>query len=135
MLPRHLGRSIRRYPPLHRVSNLHSRALSTGKQPPPQPPPDDDYADDTAAPTTPRTVRGIVSTILHGSRQVKEELTDTYSKVLARGKYVHEIESELVCVLRPYSCPLEHHVKPECIDEYIKLVYFVPFSLEKTIIE
>jgi len=33
---------------------------------------------------------------------------DTFSKVLARGKYVHEFE--------------RHHIKPECVEDYIKLV-------------
>jgi len=53
-------------------------------------------------------VRGIVSTLLHGSKAARQELNSTFSKVLARGKYVHEVQ--------------KHVVKPDCLDEYAALV-------------
>lgn len=54
---------------------------------------------------------GIVQSILYGSEQGKKEereMEQSYGKVLARGKYVHAIEF--------------HHVKPEKVADYIKLV-------------
>jgi hypothetical protein len=51
---------------------------------------------------------GIISSILHGSKVAKQETKDTFSKLLARGKYVHEMQ--------------QHWIKPECIDDYTKLV-------------
>ncbi|KAI8877476.1 NIPSNAP-domain-containing protein [Backusella circina FSU 941] len=49
----------------------------------------------------------IIETVLYGSKKVKEEENQTHSKMLARGKYVHEIQT--------------HRVKPEKVDEYIAL--------------
>src|SRR6266542_6058158 len=37
-----------------------------------------------------------VQSILHGSNDAKEEERQTYSKLLARGKYVHELQSKEV---------------------------------------
>lgn len=47
-------------------------------------PPTDDQA---------RKTGGILSSIFYGSPSAKAELSDTFSKVLARGKYVHELQS------------------------------------------
>ena len=54
---------------------------------------------------------GIVKSILYGSekgQREEAEMEQSYSTVLARGKYVHAIEF--------------HHVKPECHDAYVELV-------------
>ncbi|KAL7274440.1 hypothetical protein RUND412_002653 [Rhizina undulata] len=54
---------------------------------------------------------GIVKSILYGSEKGQKEeaeMEQSYSKLLARGKYVHAIEF--------------HHVKPDKVEEYIKLV-------------
>lgn len=54
---------------------------------------------------------GIVKSILYGSekgQKEEREMEQSYGKVLARGKYVHAIEF--------------HHVKPEKVAEYVKLV-------------
>lgn len=54
---------------------------------------------------------GLVKSILYGSEQGQKEereMEQSYGKVLARGKYVHAIEF--------------HHVKPEKVAEYVKLV-------------
>lgn len=54
---------------------------------------------------------GLVKSILYGSEQGQKEereMEQSYGKVLARGKYVHAIEL--------------HHVKPERVAEYVKLV-------------
>jgi len=37
---------------------------------------------------------GILESVLYGSKKSKEEDKATHSKVLARGKYVHELQSE-----------------------------------------
>lgn len=37
--------------------------------------------------------RSIFQTILHGHPEIKEEESQTHSKLIARGKYVHEIQS------------------------------------------
>lgn len=55
--------------------------------------------------------KGLVKSILYGSEQGQKEereMEQSYGKVLARGKYVHAIEF--------------HHVKPEKVAEYVKLV-------------
>jgi len=39
-------------------------------------------------------VSQVVNSILHGSEALKQDEQQTYSKVLARGKYVHELQSE-----------------------------------------
>ncbi|KAJ1958316.1 hypothetical protein GGI12_004767, partial [Dipsacomyces acuminosporus] len=64
----------------------------------------------TAGPkkTLPQKASNIVRSILHGSEQVRQETKDTLSKVLARGKYVHQLTT--------------HAVKPECMDEYKAVV-------------
>lgn len=48
--------------------------------------------------------KGIVNSILHGSSGIPGNFNDTYSKLLSRGKSVHELSI--------------HNVKPEAIDEY-----------------
>ncbi|KAJ2444998.1 hypothetical protein GGF42_006137 [Coemansia sp. RSA 2424] len=58
--------------------------------------------------TLPQKASHIVRSILHGSEQVRQETKDTLSKVLARGKYVHELST--------------HRVKPGCMDEYKAIV-------------
>ncbi|KAJ2078263.1 hypothetical protein H4R24_004597 [Coemansia sp. RSA 988] len=58
--------------------------------------------------TLPQKASHIVRSILHGSEQVRQETKDTLSKVLARGKYVHELAT--------------HHVRPGCMDEYKAIV-------------
>lgn len=60
-------------------------------------------------PTGPKP--GVVKSILYGSTQGQEEekqMEQSYSQVLARGKYVHSIEF--------------HEVKPECHAEYVDLI-------------
>lgn len=54
---------------------------------------------------------GLVKSILYGSEQGQKEereMEQSYGKVLARGKYVHAIEF--------------HHVKPEKVAEYVRLI-------------
>ncbi|KAJ2611254.1 hypothetical protein H4S08_003243 [Coemansia sp. RSA 1365] len=58
--------------------------------------------------TLPQKASHIVRSILHGSEQVRQETKDTLSKVLARGKYVHELAT--------------HQVRPGCMDEYKAIV-------------
>ncbi|KAJ2701107.1 hypothetical protein FB645_004769 [Coemansia sp. IMI 203386] len=58
--------------------------------------------------TLPQKASHIVRSILHGSEQVRQETRDTLSKVLARGKYVHELTT--------------HKVKPGCMDQYRDVV-------------
>ncbi|KAJ2613018.1 hypothetical protein EV177_002715 [Coemansia sp. RSA 1804] len=58
--------------------------------------------------TLPQKASHIVRSILHGSEQVRQETKDTLSKVLARGKYVHELAV--------------HDVKPGRMDEYKSVV-------------
>ncbi|KAG9295417.1 hypothetical protein G9A89_013446 [Geosiphon pyriformis] len=50
----------------------------------------------------------IVRSILHGSVLTKEEERQTHSKLVARGKYVHEFQ--------------KHKVKPDCVNDYIQLI-------------
>ncbi|KAG0162227.1 hypothetical protein DFQ30_002595, partial [Apophysomyces sp. BC1015] len=50
----------------------------------------------------------IIEAVLYGSKRVKEEDSQTHSKMLARGKYVHELQ--------------KHKVKPDKVEEYIQLV-------------
>lgn len=37
-----------------------------------------------------------IETVLYGSKKIKEEESQTHSKMLARGKYVHELQSKRV---------------------------------------
>ncbi|RIA91975.1 hypothetical protein C1645_766242 [Glomus cerebriforme] len=46
--------------------------------------------------------------IIHGSPEIREEEKQTHSKIIARGKYVHELQ--------------KHKIKPDCVEDYIKLV-------------
>ncbi|KAF7721200.1 hypothetical protein EC973_005118 [Apophysomyces ossiformis] len=50
----------------------------------------------------------IIEAVLYGSKRVKEEESQTHSKMLARGKYVHELQ--------------KHKVRPDKVEEYIQLV-------------
>lgn len=54
--------------------------------------------------------------ILHGNQEAQEEIEQAvearevnFSQKIARGKYIHEI--------------MTHWVKPECVQDYIKLMY------------
>ena len=54
----------------------------------------------------------LVKSFLYGSekgQELQREMEQSYSKVLARGKYVHKFN--------------QHHVRPDKIDEYIALMY------------
>lgn len=53
-------------------------------------------------------VKGIVNTILHGSSGMPGNFNETYSKLLSRGKSVHELSI--------------HNVKPEAMDDYKGLI-------------
>ncbi|RUP48215.1 hypothetical protein BC936DRAFT_144833 [Jimgerdemannia flammicorona] len=44
--------------------------------------------------TLPGKAGNIIESMLYGSKKIKEEEEQTYSKKLARGKYVHELQSE-----------------------------------------
>lgn len=53
--------------------------------------------------------------ILHGNQEAQAEIKTAvetrevnFSQKIARGKYIHEI--------------MEHHVKPECLKEYLELM-------------
>jgi len=46
--------------------------------------------------------------ILHGTPEFREEERQTHSKIIARGKYVHELQ--------------KHKIKPDRVEDYIKLV-------------
>ncbi|KAG0743254.1 hypothetical protein G6F57_004831 [Rhizopus arrhizus] len=59
-------------------------------------------------PTVPSRANEIIEAVLYGSKKTREEENQTHSKVLARGKYVHELQT--------------HHVKPDKVDEYVELV-------------
>ncbi|PKY47740.1 NIPSNAP-domain-containing protein [Rhizophagus irregularis] len=50
----------------------------------------------------------IFQDILYGNPQIKEEDSQAHSKLIARGKYVHEIQ--------------KHKIKPDCVEDYIKLI-------------
>jgi hypothetical protein len=43
---------------------------------------------------SPSQKSGILESVLYGSKESKEEEKATHSKVLARGKYVHELQSK-----------------------------------------
>jgi hypothetical protein len=54
---------------------------------------------------------GPISNLIYGTKEGREldyELNNSFSQVLARGKYVHSI--------------VFHQVKPDKVDEYVKLV-------------
>ena len=53
----------------------------------------------------------LVKSFLYGSekgQELQREMEQSYSKVLARGKYVHKMN--------------QHHVKPDKINEYVALM-------------
>ncbi|KAK6353447.1 hypothetical protein TWF696_005411 [Orbilia brochopaga] len=54
---------------------------------------------------------GVLTKLLHGSSEAQQDtyqIQESYSKVLARGKYVHEL--------------VFHRVKPDAIDDYVELI-------------
>ncbi|KAF3901773.1 hypothetical protein AA313_de0203861 [Arthrobotrys entomopaga] len=54
---------------------------------------------------------GVFSKLLHGSSEAQQDtfqIQESYSKVLARGKYVHEL--------------VFHRIRPDKIDEYVELI-------------
>lgn len=64
-----------------------------------------------AAQQEPERKGGIMSNLLYGTKEGREldaQIEASFSQVLARGKYVHQIEF--------------HTVKPDCVDEYVGLV-------------
>lgn len=67
-----------------------------------------------------------IEAVLYGSKKTKEEDNMTHSKTLARGKYVHELQSTLRwrgLYLDTYNfIYTEHKVKPDKVQEYIQLV-------------
>jgi hypothetical protein len=70
------------------------------RAPPPPPPPDGP---------------SLVKSFLYGSekgQELQREMEQSYSKILARGKYVHKMS--------------QHHVKPDKINEYVALMYPPP---------
>jgi hypothetical protein len=57
----------------------------------------------------------LVKSLLYGSEKgqaLQREMEQSYSKVLARGKYVHRMS--------------HHHVKPDKINEYVALMLNLP---------
>ena len=66
----------------------------------------------TAQRQTPPDPPSLVKSFLYGSekgQEMQREMEQSYSKVLARGKYVHKMN--------------QHHVRPDKINEYIALMY------------
>ncbi|KAI9029842.1 hypothetical protein CLU79DRAFT_732833 [Phycomyces nitens] len=59
-------------------------------------------------PTEKGRTNELIEAVLYGSKKVKEEERQTHSKMLARGKYVHELQ--------------KHKVKPDKVDAYIELM-------------
>jgi hypothetical protein len=69
--------------------------------PPPPPPPDDNTRSS-----------GLVKSFLYGTekgQELQREMEQSFSKILARGKYVHKLN--------------QHHVRPDKIEEYVALMY------------
>ncbi|KAJ1967241.1 hypothetical protein IWQ62_001980 [Dispira parvispora] len=56
----------------------------------------------------PKRASSLVNSILHGSPKARKDAQETFSRLLARGKYVHEL--------------CEHNVKPDCVDEYAAVI-------------
>lgn len=63
--------------------------------------------------------------ILHGNQEAQEEIKAAvetkevnFSQKIARGKYIHEI--------------MTHEVKPECVKEYMELMYVSPWAYSLT---
>lgn len=67
----------------------------------------------------------IIEAVLYGSKKTREEENQTHSKVLARGKYVHELQGKLLLAYL-VTCislvPTVHNVKPDKVNEYTELV-------------
>lgn len=66
--------------------------------------------------------------LLYGSKTIREIESQTHSKMLARGKYVHELQSKsdfYISYGNPNKnsiCMQVHKVKPGKVDEYKELV-------------
>ena len=59
----------------------------------------------------PNEKKGMLKSLIHGTkagREMEKEIEQSFSQVLARGKYVHSI--------------VFHAVKPDKVDEYVELV-------------
>ncbi|KAI9015188.1 hypothetical protein BC832DRAFT_547657 [Gaertneriomyces semiglobifer] len=68
-----------------------------------------EHEDAKPADTATSKAKAIVSSILHGSEKAKSEAeAQTHSKILARGKFAHELQI--------------HNVKPEAMSDYIQLL-------------
>lgn len=64
-----------------------------------------------AAENEPPRKPGRLTNLIYGTKEGREldaQIEASFSQILARGKYVHSIEF--------------HHVKPDCVDEYVELV-------------
>jgi hypothetical protein len=53
----------------------------------------DDTVDEVIKPTKQGRANEIIEAVLYGSKKIKEIENQTHSKMLARGKYVHELQS------------------------------------------
>ncbi|KAJ3401798.1 hypothetical protein HDV05_000265, partial [Chytridiales sp. JEL 0842] len=84
-----------------------------------QPPSDTTQSDPAPSPsnaapptTTVAKAKSIIGSLLHGTGESDESFAqmaqETHSKILARGKYVHELQT--------------HNVKPEAWDDYVGLI-------------
>ncbi|KAL1922633.1 uncharacterized protein VTP21DRAFT_10172 [Calcarisporiella thermophila] len=104
-------KSLIRFSLVHNVRSLHTcrpvlyPSIFSGKL---QTPAEKHITGEGSNEGLPSKASGIINSILHGSKQAKDEDHQTYSKLLARGKYVHELQ--------------KHCVKPERVDDYIALI-------------
>jgi hypothetical protein len=55
----------------------------------------EETADETTKPTKQGRANEIIEAVLYGSKKIKEIENQTHSKMLARGKYVHELQNKL----------------------------------------
>ena len=72
---------------------------------------DTEAARESSSQTETSKRKGALSSLIYGThegRQMDQEIEKSFSQVLARGKYVHSI--------------VMHQVKPDKVDEYVKLV-------------
>ncbi|KAI9020760.1 hypothetical protein CLU79DRAFT_703904 [Phycomyces nitens] len=83
------------------LARLHTSPIRLQKE-------EDTEASVSKEASLPKKANGIIEAVLYGSKSVKEDESQTHSKVLARGKYVHELQ--------------KHRVRPDKVEEYIKLV-------------
>lgn len=92
------SRSVVRVLPSH---HLKAGQFSTCKKAHMPPPPPDSPS--------------LVKSFLYGTEKgqlLQKEMEQSYSKILARGKYVHKLN--------------QHHVKPDKINEYLALMSLLP---------